>query len=254
MRRALPPPSLEEAPAADAHAPSPRQRRKDARPQELLDAALTLFVEKGFAATRSEEVAQRAGVSKGTLYLYYPSKEELLKAVIRHNLSALIAEGVEMVDAFTGSSADLLNKVLMTWWERFGCTPASGIHKIMIAEAQNFPDIAQFYTDEVIGPGDQLLGRIVQRGVDSGEFRPLPLKEMTIVLFAPVIFLCLHKHSLGACPVVGPDLDPSSVIHAHIDVVLRGMLVRPAKDRPTSRRATIGDTAGPSPAKPRTRR
>ena len=82
-----------------------RQRRKEARPQELLDAALDLFVEKGFAATRSEEVAARAGVSKGTLYLYYPSKEELLKEVIRHNVVNQIAEGVEIVRQFEGSSA-----------------------------------------------------------------------------------------------------------------------------------------------------
>ena len=78
-----------------------RQRRKQARPQELLDAALDLFVEKGFSATRSEEVAQRAGVSKGTLYLYYPSKEELLREVIRHDLVGEIAEGLEMAGSST---------------------------------------------------------------------------------------------------------------------------------------------------------
>ena len=85
-----------------------RQRRKETRPQELLDAALALFVEKGFAATRAEEVAQHAGVSKGTLYLYYPSKEELFKAVVRHNVVSLIAEGRYMVDQFEGSSPELL--------------------------------------------------------------------------------------------------------------------------------------------------
>src|SRR5690349_18333379 len=95
-----------------------RQRRKEARPQELLDAALALFVEKGFAATRSEEVAARAGVSKGTLYLYYPSKEELLKAVIHHNLSPLIAEGADLADRFEGSMAELLAALMRTWWER----------------------------------------------------------------------------------------------------------------------------------------
>ena len=221
-----------------------RQRRKEARPQELLDAALALFVEKGFAATRSEQVAQRAGVSKGTLYLYYPSKEELLKAVIRHNLSALIAEGIEMVDNFAGSTAELLSMLIMVWWQRFGNTPASGIHKIMIAEAQNFPDIAAFYTAEVIVPADALLARTVQRGIDSGEFRPAPLKEMTIVLFAPLIFLCLHKHSLGACPVAGTEVDAECVIRTHIDIVLRGLLVRPAEK---GRR--IGDTARPATKK-----
>src|SRR3954471_19692340 len=102
-----------------------RERRKEARPGELLDAALALFVEKGFTATRSEEVAARAGVSKGTLYLYYPSKEELFKAVVRHNLSNLIAEGIELADSFEGSSSELLVLLMQTWWERVGDTPAA---------------------------------------------------------------------------------------------------------------------------------
>src|SRR6218665_481252 len=99
---------------------SPRQRRKEARPQELLAAALALFVEKGFAATRSEEVARRAGVSKGTLYLYYPSKEELFKAVVRQNLSKLLADGAGIADGFEGPTSDLLAILLRTWWEQVG--------------------------------------------------------------------------------------------------------------------------------------
>jgi len=114
----------------------PRQRRKEARPQELLEAALALFVEKGFAATRTEEVARQAGVSKGTLYLYYPSKEELFKAVVRHNLSSLIAEGAELAAQFEGSSSDLLSQLMQTWWQRIGNTPAAGIHKIVLAEVR----------------------------------------------------------------------------------------------------------------------
>ena len=84
-----------------------RQRRKEARPQELLGAALDLFVEKGFAATKTEEVASRAGVAKGTLYLYDPSKEDLLKAVVRENLSALIAEGATIASTFEGPTDEL---------------------------------------------------------------------------------------------------------------------------------------------------
>src|SRR5882762_2449750 len=117
-----------------------RQRRKEARPQELLGAALELFVEKGFAATKTEEVAERAGVSKGTLYLYYPSKEELLKAVIRQNLSQLIAEGSGMADEFEGPTSELLACLMQAWWERVGNTPAGGIHKIMMSEVRNFPE------------------------------------------------------------------------------------------------------------------
>jgi AcrR family transcriptional regulator len=213
---------------ADPAAPPPhaRQRRKETRPQELLDAALELFVEKGFAATRSEEVAKRAGVSKGTLYLYYPSKEELFKAVVRHNMVNLIAEGLEMVGCFEGSTSELLVTLMQIWWERVGDTPAAGIHKIVIAEVRNFPDLAQFYADEVIVPADRLFSGAVQRGIDRGEFRPLPVHEVAHALMAPMIFLSLHKHSFGACPVHGIDLDPVAVLKTQLDIALRGLQVR----------------------------
>ncbi len=204
----------------------PRQRRKEARPQELLDAALALFVEKGFAASRAEEVAQRAGVSKGTLYLYYASKEELFKAVVRQNLSALIAEGQAAVASFEGSSSELLSFLLHTWWERIGNTPAAGIHKVVLAEVRNFPELAQFYTDEVIIPADRLFTGCLQRGVDSGEFRSMPLHEVAHALMAPLIFMAVHRHSFGACPVRGPDMDPALMLDTHLDLVLRGLEVR----------------------------
>ena len=200
-----------------------RQRRKETRPQELLDAALALFAEKGFAATRSEEVARRAGVSKGTLYLYYPSKEELFKAVVRHNLSNLIAEGQGIVDSFEGHSADLLRLLMRVWWQRFGATPAGGIHKVVVAEVRNFPDLAQFYTDEVILPADQMLSSAVQRGISRGEFRPLPLHDVAHALMAPMIFMVLHHHSFGACPVHGPEFDPQTLLDTQIDLILRGI-------------------------------
>ena len=199
-----------------------RQRRKEARPQELLDAALDLFVEKGFAATRSEEVASRAGVSKGTLYLYYPSKEELLKEVIRHNVANQIAEGAEIVRAFEGSSSELLAYVLRLWWERVGETRASGILKLMMSEVRNFPEIAQFWVDEVTSPADRMIAEIVQGGIDSGEFRQVNVENAVQALIAPLLFLVMNKHSLGAC-IASAKLDPKAVIDAQIDLVLRGL-------------------------------
>jgi len=201
-----------------------RQRRKEARPQELLDAALALFVEKGFAATRSEEVAIRAGVSKGTLYLYYPSKEELLKAVIRHNLSRILADSVNIAEGFEGPTSDLLATLLRTWWDQVGETPAGGIHKIIMAEVRNFPEIAEFYYHEVILPARELISKTIQRGVDSGEFRAVSPQEVTQVLIAPLLFLALHKHSFGACPISMNAIEPAQVIEAQIDIVLRGLL------------------------------
>jgi TetR/AcrR family transcriptional regulator len=204
-----------------------RQRRKEARPQELLDAALELFVEKGFAATRSEEVAARAGVAKGTLYLYFPSKEDLLKAVVRENLSALIAEGATIAGKFEGSTHELLVLLMQTWWERVGNTPASGIFKIILTEMGNFPDFARFYVQEVIEPSHDLFTSVLQRGIDSGELRPINVFEAVHVLIFPMLMLCLHKHSLGACAGSGPMMDAPSFIRTHVDVVVRGLLVRP---------------------------
>jgi AcrR family transcriptional regulator len=211
-------------------APS-RQRRKQARPQELLEAALALFVEKGFAATKAEEVAQRAGVSKGTLYLYYPSKEELFKAVVRQNISSLIAEGMEAVASFEGSTSELLTHLMTTWWERVGSTQAAGIHKIVIAEVRNFPDLAQFYADEVIVPADRLFTTALQRGIERGEFRPVPLHEAAHALIAPMIFAALHKHSIGACPIHGDAqaAEPQDMLRVHLDLILRGIEVRPGE-------------------------
>nr|WP_316644382.1 TetR/AcrR family transcriptional regulator [uncultured Roseateles sp.] len=210
--------------------PTLRQRRKQARPQELLDAALALFVERGFAATRAEEVAKRAGVSKGTLYLYYPSKEELFKAVVRHNLSAQIIEGMEIAAAFEGSTADLLALVLRTWWERVGEGPSGGIVKIMMAESGNFPELAQFYAEEVILPAQQLLGSVIERGVQRGEFRPVKVADTVHVLCSPLLFLSLQQQSFGACGVYTPLLVPESVLNTQIDLMLRGLM----SDRPVA--------------------
>ena len=216
--------------------PTPaRQRRKEARPQELLSAALDLFVEKGFSAARSDEVAARAGVSKGTLYLYFPSKEELFKAVIRTNLSALIAQGQTIADQYEGSSAELLRLLLHSWWQRVGDTSAGGIFKIIIAEVRNFPELAQFYTDEVVIPAHRLLSGTLQRGIARGEFRRVPLHEATHALITPLLFMTLHKHSVGACSAMRPDIDPVRLIDTQIDLILHGLQLQPGQSGKTPR-------------------
>ena len=116
-------------------------------------------------------MAARAGVSKGTLFLYFPSKEELFKAVVRENISGRFREWNEEFRAFEGSSADMVRYCLKVWWERVGDTRASGITKLMMSEAQNFPELAAFYHQEVVQPGQDLIRRILQRGIDRGEFR-----------------------------------------------------------------------------------
>jgi len=209
---------------SDAEPRQRRARRKEARPGELLDAALRLFVERGFAATRVEEVAALAGVSKGTLFLYFPSKEELFKAVVRENLAGRFPEWNEELDHFEGDSAELVRYCLHTWWERVGMTPASGITKLVMSEAGMFPEIAAFYQKEVIEPGHELIRRILQRGIDRGEFRPLSMDYAIYSLIAPMIFVLMWKHSMAPCCASNETLDPIGFIDNQVDLLLHGML------------------------------
>ena len=205
---------------------SQRQRRKDARPLELLDAALELFVEKGFAAARAEEVAQRAGVSKGTLYLYYPSKEELFKAVIVRNLTSRIAATAQQVQAWDGEMATLLESLLVQWWQETYASPASGVFKILIAEMRNFPEIAEYYVQQVIEPGSALIGSIIARGIASGEFRAVDVESTVHSLVLPMVMLCVHKHGLAAC--TPHQIDGQRFIAEHVALVVRGLRNRAA--------------------------
>jgi TetR/AcrR family transcriptional regulator len=200
-----------------------RERRKEARPGELLDAALDLFVEKGFAATRAEEVAARAGVSKGTLFLYFQSKEELFKAVVRENISGRFKDWNQEFETFEGTAAEMLVYCMTTWWGQVGATRASGITKLMMSEAGNFPDINAFYQQEVVQPGQTLIRRIMQRGIDRGEFRPMDLDYAIYSVVAPMIFLVLSKHSAGTCGDPSLPGNAEKYLAAQVDIILHGL-------------------------------
>jgi len=209
--------------------PTPkRERRKDARPGELLNAALAMFVEKGFAATRLDEVAARAGVSKGTLFLYFPSKVDLFKAVVRENIAGRLGEWNEEFHSFEGSSAELLRYCMRSWWERIGMTAASGITKLVMSEAGSFPEIAAFYQQEVIGPGHELLRRVLQRGIDRGEFRPMHMEYAVYSLIAPMIFLLMWKHSMAPCCPASQQIEPLAFLDSQVSLLLHGMQTQPA--------------------------
>lgn len=201
-------------------------RRKEARPGELLDAALDLFVAKGFAATRAEEVAAKAGVSKGTLFLYFKSKEELFEAVVRETIGNQINQGLAEIDSFEGSTTDMLKFAMFAWWERVGNTKASGISKLVMSEANNFPALANFYQETVVKPGRQLIRAILQRGVDRGEFRTLNMDYAVYSVIAPLMFLTMWKHSLATSSLDAP-LNPKEYIDSQADIIVNGILAKP---------------------------
>ena len=215
-------------PTSPAH-PRSRQRRKQARPQELLDAAVALFTSQGLTATRAEDVARLAGVSKGTLYLYYPSKDELFKAAVRHHLVQFIVEGEELVDSFAGSSSALLHQLAINWWDRIGSSRAASLVLLIFSEARAFPELVDFYLHEVQAPSHALLRRVIERGVQRGEFRPLDACSVAHALFAPAQFMVMQGHLSASCKDNPNPLDPASFLQTQIELLLRGLESSPKR-------------------------
>jgi len=204
------------------------QRRKEARPGEIEAAALTLFVERGYAATKLEDVARMAGVTKGTMYLYFDSKEVLFKAVVRGALVPMFERGEQLVESHQGSSGDLMREVIRGWWRTIGESRVSGLPKLIVAEASNFPEIARFYHEEVVKRGRRLFTRVIERGIERGEFRHVDVPYALRALSFSVLFAAIWKHSIGTCESEPFDFD--RYLDAHIDLVLHGLAVRSEKD------------------------
>jgi len=205
-----------------------RERRKEARPGELIQAALELFVDKGFSATRAEEVAARAGVSKGTLFLYFQTKEDLFREVIRTRLvDHFLAWGQEF-EEFQGPTEDMLRSGLLAWWERIGNTPAGGLTKLVLSESRNFPEVAAYYQTSVVQPGRELLGRILQRGIDRGEFRAVDVSQAVMSVVSAMVFVMTWKHSIVSCTEQNAAFDPLAFLMTHVDLLLHGLQLPPS--------------------------
>ncbi len=206
-------------------APRPRwRRRKDARPAEITAAALACFAARGFAATRLDDIARQAGVTRGTLYLYFPNKEELFKAVVRQAIGPVLARAQELIAASDAPSAELLRQVVRAIPDAVMEGPGSAIPKLVITEAANFPDLARFYLDEVVHPAKQLIAALVRRGIASGEFREIEADQAVYCVIAPVLLAALWRHSLE--PFDESGLDYQALMRTHTDLLLHG-IVRP---------------------------
>lgn len=197
------------------------QRRAEARPQELLAAALAVFVAKGYAATRLEEVARRAGVAKATLYLYYENKLELFKAVVRHALVANFDAVARAQAEGPGGARATLTLFLTEFMRRVAESPLSGIPKLVMAEAGNFPELARFYHDEVIRRGHALVTGVLARGIAAGEFRPVDVDYAWRVVIAPMLLAIIWKHSFQAFESEAMDLERH--LAAHLDLLFNGL-------------------------------
>ncbi len=197
-----------------------RSRRKEARPAEIVEAALALFTERGFAATKLEDVALRAGIGKGTIYLYFPTKEELFRAVVRQRLVPNLDAIEAMVAGHTGSSAELLRRIAERALQLIE-SDITAIPKLVLAESGNFPAIARLYAEEVARRGMALMEGILARGMERGEFRRLDPHSVLPLFSGPLLVMALWRQSLGQHTDI--QFDPRKVIETHLDVFLRGL-------------------------------
>jgi AcrR family transcriptional regulator len=230
-------------------APSTRwRRRKDARPGEIVAAGLACFAERGFAATRLEDVAKRAGITKGTLYLYFSNKEELFKTIVRESVVANLARGEALVAQSSEPAPQVLEQ-LIARLQMAMVAPASAIPKIVIAESGNFPDIARFYFKEVVQRGLSLFQRVLEAGVARGELRPMDVDSTAYCIVAPLILGMLWRHSFARHE--RRPLDTNALCHAHLQILSRGLLPDHAPHAETTGKLRRASRSRPRRARPR---
>ena len=202
---------------------SPRwQRRAEDRPREICAAALQVFAEKGFAAAKLDEIAKRAGVSKGTLYLYFKDKEQLFRAVIRDTVvpnvenmrSDLIQTGIpfdQLIRFFFAQFAQITSQV-----------PVGAVAKMVISESRNFPKLAKVWHDEVVSKGLGTIQALIEMAQAKGEVREGDARLLTFTLMGPMLMGVIYRETLE--PIGGEPLDLAALANQHAETVLTGLL------------------------------
>jgi AcrR family transcriptional regulator len=196
-------------------------RRKQARPAEILDAALKVFAHKGFAAARMDDIAKEAGVTKGTIYLYFESKEAVFKSLVREAVGTTLANVTADAQAFDGSARVLLRLVLTRVAQLLIDSEKVVLPKIVIGESSNFPWLAEFYRYEIIEKGLQLLMSLIERGIATGEFRRLPTHHVARLCVAPVLLSAIWRVTFSHLDA--EPYDYAGLVDTHLDVLFRGL-------------------------------
>lgn len=200
------------------------KRRKEARPLEIVAAALAVFAEKGFAAARTEDIAARAGISKGALYLYFPTKEDMFRAVVRDavlpNVEALKAH-IETTDL---PFAELLRAVLPRFAEMLVHTRLGAVAKMVVGESGNFPELARVWYDDVISRGVGMISALIERAQQRGEIRPGDPRTHAFSIMGPMLMGVIWRETFT--PIGGDDVDLAAVARQHVETVLDGLLAR----------------------------
>jgi AcrR family transcriptional regulator len=198
------------------------QRRKEDRPGEIVTAALAVFSEKGFAAAKLDEIARRAGVSKGALYLYYETKEDIFHAVVKTAVVPDIERIKGRLEAFPGPFGGLLEIFLPTIAGILSVSPVAGIGKMVISEGRNFPELARYWHDELVAPMIGMVSGLIARAQDRGEVRPGDPRLYAIEMVGPFLMALLWRETFT--PIGAEPFDLNTLAAQHLAVLKAGML------------------------------
>lgn len=199
------------------------RRRKDARPSDIVAAALTVFGEKGFAGARMEEIAQRAGVSKGTVYLYFETKSDIFRAVVHDAITPNIEELKQSILALDLPFAQILPMLLPRFAALVTELPVGAVVKMVVGESRNFPELAKVWHDEVVQQGVGLLSALIERGQARGEIRPGEPRTHAFSIMGPMLIGVLWRETFT--PVGGAALDLPAIARQHAETILGGLIV-----------------------------
>jgi len=191
-------------------------RRKEDRPAEITAAAIEVFAEKGYDGTRVDDVARRAGISKGLFYLYFKTKEELFKAVIKSFIAPKINALKSEVESSDLSAEEFLRGPFLDFAKQIPKSPVKVLVRLMVAEGPKHPDLTAYYWDNVVSQGLAALGLVIEKGVRDGEFRHSALDEYPHLLLSPVMFSVIWSIVFQSTQV----LDTDKMLDAHIDIIL----------------------------------
>lgn len=198
-----------------------QKRRPKARPGEILAAAVDLFCERGFAATRLEDIAARAGLSKGAIYLYFEDKSSLLKAIIQETGAGNVALIRTATDAHTGPVAPLLRQILEIIADRIRTSPLPKIMKLIIAESRAQPELGRHYLENVINQALPIVQSLIERGIASGEFRPVDAGLTVRCFIGPMLLAAIWSSVFE--PIGAPPVDAAALARQHADLIIRGL-------------------------------
>lgn len=200
------------------------RRRREARPAEICAAALKVFAEKGYARARIDDIAAEAGVSKGAIYLYFRTKEDVFRAVVTDAVSPNIERISALAGQHQGSFADLMRMLLPTFARIATTLPLGAVVKMVVGESRNFPELAKVWHDQVVLRGIGLLGGLIEQAQARGEVRPGDPRIHAFSLMGPMLIGVIWRETFT--PIGGAPVDLEAVADQHVETALDGMIVK----------------------------